>query len=104
MVTRELDLHDGGRLDLRGLKAQDLSGLNPDALARMAAQMLQHIGDQGKQRDERNKLIAEQAKLLHFTKPKRLVVDELGDLPFDDQPRNCSSSSSAAATSAARCG
>ena len=42
-------------------------------------------------------------KLLHFSKPKLLVVDEPGYLPFEATRPFRSSSSSAGATSEARC-
>ena len=42
-------------------------------------------------------------KLLHFTKPKLLIVDELGYCRSRPTRLTCSSSSSAAATSVARC-
>ena len=49
-------------LDVRALKAQDLHGLSPDALAAAAEQMLQRIAEQSKQLDERDKHIGEQSK------------------------------------------
>ena len=41
-------------LDVRALKAQDLYGLSPDALAAAAEQMLLRIAEQSKQLDERD--------------------------------------------------
>jgi len=49
-------------LDARTIKAQDLRGLSPDALAAAAEQMLQRIAEQSKQLDERDKHIGEQSK------------------------------------------
>ena len=40
-------------------------------------------------------------RLLHFSKPKLLIIDELGYLPFEPMPHICSSSLCRAATSAA---
>ena len=42
-------------------------------------------------------------RLGHYAKPKLLIVDELGYLPFEPTRRTCSSSSSPAATSGAAC-
>jgi len=53
-------------LDLHELKALDLRGLSPEAIAAVAEQMLVHIAEQSKQLDERDKRIVEQAQAIKF--------------------------------------
>ena len=57
-------------LDVRTLQAQDLRGLSSDALVAAAEQMLQRIGAQSKQLDERDQHIAVQAQAIKFKDAK----------------------------------
>ena len=57
-------------LDVHTLNAQDLRGLAPEALVLAAEQMLQRIGAQSKQLDERDKRIAAQAQAIKFKDAK----------------------------------
>ncbi|HYN63454.1 MAG TPA: hypothetical protein VES36_02535, partial [Candidatus Limnocylindrales bacterium] len=45
--------HTTHMLDVHAFKAQELRALSPGALAEMAEQMLQHIGEQSKQIDRK---------------------------------------------------
>jgi transposase len=63
-----LALHNTRMLNVHELKAQDLHGLSPSSLAEVAAQMLQHIGQQSKQIAERDRAIKfKDAKLERIT-------------------------------------
>jgi transposase len=63
-----LALHNTRMLNVHELKAQDLHGLSPSSLAEVAAQMLQHIGQQSKQIAERDRVIKfKDAKLERIT-------------------------------------
>ena len=57
-------------LDVRALKAQDLRGLSPDALAAAAEQMLVHIGEQSKHIGEQSKRIDSQAQAIKWRDAK----------------------------------
>lgn len=59
MAAREDRSHNGHMLDAPVFTPQDLKGLSPEAMTRVAEQMLQHIGEQSKQ-------IAEQAQAIKF--------------------------------------
>jgi transposase len=62
MASSKWSWHTVHMLDARTLKAQDLCGLSPDALAAAAEQMVQRIAEQSRQLDERDKHIGEQSK------------------------------------------
>ena len=49
-------------LSMRELKAQDLRGLAPEAVAALAAQMLEHIASQARQLDRKDEQIQRQAR------------------------------------------
>ena len=51
MASSKWSWHTVHMLDVRALKAQDLRGLSPDALAAAAEQMLQRIAEQSKRID-----------------------------------------------------
>ena len=55
MASSRWSGHTVHMLDVRALKAQDLRGLSPDALAAAAEQMLAHIGEQSKHIGEQRK-------------------------------------------------
>ena len=57
-------------LDVRALKAQDIRGLSPDALAALAEQMLAHIGEQSKHIGEQGKRIDSQAQAIKWRDAK----------------------------------
>ncbi|MBA3599101.1 MAG: hypothetical protein H0W40_17260 [Methylibium sp.] len=57
-------------LDVRALNAQDLRGLSSEALVTAAEQMLQRIGAQSKQLDERDQHIAAQDRAIKFKDAK----------------------------------
>ena len=61
MASSQRAGHTVRMLDERTLQAQDLRGLSPGALVTAAEQMLQRIGAQSKQLDERDQRIASQA-------------------------------------------
>jgi transposase len=56
--------------DVHTLNAQDLRGLSPEALVSAAEQMLNRIGAQSKQLDERDQRIASQAQAIKFKDAK----------------------------------
>ena len=62
MASSRWSGHTVHMLDVRALKAQDLRGLSPDALAAAAEQMLAHIGEQSKHIGEQRKRIDAQAQ------------------------------------------
>lgn len=57
MVRSGMAGHDGPMLDLRDLKAHDLQGLSPDAVAALAQQMLQHIERQASELQQKDREI-----------------------------------------------
>ncbi|MEO7200126.1 MAG: IS66 family transposase [Dokdonella sp.] len=57
-------------LDVRDFKARDLRALSPEALATVAQQMLQHIGQQSKQIASQGQHIASQAQAIKFKDAK----------------------------------
>jgi transposase len=64
-------------LDLHTLTAGDLRGLNPEAMATVAEQMLARLTAQGKQIEQRDQQIAEQAHAIKFkdTKIERITFE-----------------------------
>ena len=71
--------HTVHMLDLHTLNAQDLHGLSAEALIVAAEQMLQRIGAQSKQLDERDQHIAAQAQTIRFKDAKlEKITFELG--------------------------
>ena len=65
-----LALHNMSMLNVHELKAQDLHGLSPSSLAEVAAQMLQHIGQQSSRIDWQSKQLAERDRAIKFKDAK----------------------------------
>ena len=61
-----LALHNTHMLEVREFKAQDFKGLSPRALAKVAAQVLAHIGAQSSRIDQQSQHIAAQAQAIKF--------------------------------------
>jgi ribosomal silencing factor RsfS len=57
-------------LDVRALKAEDLQGLDPSAIAAVAAKMLAHIGEQDRHIDAQAREIERKDAELHFKSAK----------------------------------
>jgi len=65
MAAHEDRSHNGRMLDVPVFTPQDLKGLSPEAMAKVA-DMLQHIGEQSKHIAVQSKQIAEQAQAIKF--------------------------------------
>lgn len=70
-------LHNTNMLNVQELKAQDLQRLSPDALAEVAAKMLQHIIEQSKQIDSQAQAIkSRDVKIERITFEETLSADQ----------------------------
>ena len=81
MVAWAFALHNASMLDMHDFKAQDLQRLSFDALAEVAAQMLEHIAEQSRHIGKQSQQIDSQAQAIKFRDVKiERITHELARL------------------------